>query len=341
MSVINFANNSLTTPALSDCVSHFPDKVPADVRAYLKEIFERNLLRNDRLSAQLFEAISALNSVGITPTLLKGAAMLASVHPSKKGNRIMADLDILVAPEEIKSALNCLFHLGYRVDSGAPDDPNIHFVVVERSKDVGQIDLHRKPPGPDFFYHAAGPIIDHCKPFVWEGIKANLPSSTYHALILICHDQFHDDDYRAARVDLRHLLDLRELINSSDGIDWDLVASLPNNSFVRNGIETHLVTLHKLLGAEVPLKFCKHLVPRFQSWRRSQQISIPSSRFVLSVIALLIDCPGYLKYRGQNYRSELDNSVQSGTKLYLPTWAGLMWMFYHRYLSKEQTAGKL
>ena len=346
MSVIELANNSLTTPALKDFAYQFSKAVPADVQAYLTEIHGRNRVRNERLAKQLVEAIAALNSVNITPTLIKGAAMLVSTDALKTGNRIMADLDILVAPEQIKSALNCLSQLGYSVSTGDPVDPRIHFVTVQRPDDVGQIDLHRRLPGPDFFYSTLGPIHAHCKIFMYKNVSTNLLSPTYHALILICHDQFQDGDYRAAKIDLRHFLDLRQLINSPEGVDWELLDSLPKDNFVRNGIETYLVTLHELLGVEVPLRFRKHFVPRFQYWRRSQNINMPKLRFILSLTALMLDCPGYLKHRKQTFLGRINDLPRQPDQIgrsvrKAPTWGGLKWMLHHQYFDKEQIAGKI
>jgi hypothetical protein len=346
MSVIELANNSLTISALKDFSHQFSKEVPADVQAYLTEIHRRNRVRNERLAKQLIEAIAALNSANITPTLIKGAAMLVSTDTTKLGNRIMADLDLLVAPEQIKPALDRLSQLGYRINTGDPVDPHIHFVTVQRPDDVGQIDLHRKLPGPDFFYSAPGPIHAHSKIFMYKNVRANLPSPAYHALILICHDQFHDGDYRAARIDLRHFLDLRELINSPEGVDWGMLDSLPKDNFVRNGIETHLVTLYELLGVEVPLRFRSHFVPRFQYWRRCQNINMPKLRFVLSLTGLMLDLPGYLKHRKQAFLSPINDPPQHPAQNGLtvqkkPTWGGLKWMLHHQYVDKEQIAGKI
>ncbi len=342
LSIIGLANKGLITPTLRSFTSQYPVDIPSDVQAYLEEIYRRNISRNDHLAEQLLEAVSALNSVEITPVLLKGTALLAEAYPSKLGHRLMADLDILVAPDQINLALDCLSKLGYREDSGSPDNPDIHFVALGRPRDVGQIDLHRKPPGPDSFYRAIGRIVEHCRPLVRNGVRANLPSSTYQALILICHDQLHDEDYRAARIDLRHLLDLRELLCSTDGIDWKLITSFPHNSFVRNAIETHLLTLQELLAVDIPGEFKKRIVPRFQCWRRLQQINRPKLRFALSAIALLVDCPGYLRSRGQNQLSAKSDlaQVESRSNLF-PTWAGLKWMFYNRYLYEDEIVGKL
>src|SRR5260370_24038526 len=98
MSLIGLANRTLTTPTLMNFVKLFPERVPPDAHRYITEIFERNLLRNDRLTTQLAQAVAALNKKGVTPVLLKGAAMLATNGRFCSATRLISDLDILVAP---------------------------------------------------------------------------------------------------------------------------------------------------------------------------------------------------------------------------------------------------
>ena len=103
-----------------------------------------------------------------------------------------------------------------------------------------------------------------------------------------------------------------------------------------------MLTLQELLAVDIPGEFKKRIVPRFQCWRRLQQINRPKLRFALSAIALLVDCPGYLRSRGQNQLSAKSDlaQVESRSNLF-PTWAGLKWMFYNRYLYEDEIVGKL
>src|SRR5262252_2982960 len=78
MSVIGLANQTLTTPALIDLVDQHASVMPDDVCAYIRNIYRRNGVRNDRLAMQLEEAVVAMNGRGVTPVLLKGAATLAA-----------------------------------------------------------------------------------------------------------------------------------------------------------------------------------------------------------------------------------------------------------------------
>lgn len=83
-SVIGLANQTLTTPALIDFVDQFASKLPEDVCTYIRQIYRRNVLRNNRLVAQLEEAVVALNGLGITPILLEGTSTLATAPEERR-----------------------------------------------------------------------------------------------------------------------------------------------------------------------------------------------------------------------------------------------------------------
>lgn len=329
-SLIGLANQTLTTPALTDVAEQFPDQVPEEVRSYIGEIFARNLARNDRLTKQLKECLAALNAQGIIPMLLKGSAMLATSSRMKMGRRLVSDLDIVVSREELKPSLDCLFRLGYLVQTRAPDGDAKWYADLARPGDVGMIDLQLRPPGHDAFYSAAGDGRRHCQ----LQRSAYVPSETYHALMLIIHDQFQDADYWVGKIDLRHLLDLRDLANSPAGIDWDLLAALAPGRLARNAVETQLVALRNLLGVAVPDRMLRRAVPHLQHWRRRLQTHLPVLRGALFLLVLL-------DYG--NYRAELGLKEQGAMHLprrrrILPKIETVRFLLA---LAREQRAGKV
>ena len=287
MSLLALANQTLTTPALMEFVSRFERQIPADVRLYVREIYERNLARNDRLATQLSETVLAINAQGVTPILLKGAAVLATTPRSRWGSRLMADLDIMVAENELGAALNGLRAIGYSVHFQTPSGAGKWYADLARPCDVGMVDLHQCAPGPDFYYRVAGPTVQHCKlKPVGQGF-AYIPSTTYQALMLIVHDQFQDHDYWTGNIDLRHLLDLRDLTNSQDGIDWNQLASFAPSKLARNALESQLVTMFAMLGGDVPIRMRTRFIPRLQYMRRRAQAHFPLLRWALLPIAVL------------------------------------------------------
>lgn len=333
MSLIGLANQTLTTPALISIVERYPKDIPGDVHDYVCEIFERNVVRNDRLSAQLAEALVALNREKITPVLMKGSAVLVSSH-ARGPARLISDLDILVSPNEAKAASRCLSELGYSVHYEAPDGAAKWYADLERPGDVGMIDLHQKPPGHGVFYGVSGDVTQNCRPLSWNGASVYIPSGTYHALMLIIHDQFQDADYWVGKIDLRHLLDLRDLANEPDGIDWQRLALIVPGELARNAMETQLVALSSLLRVNVPPELRSRVIPRIQHGRRMLQIRMPALRRALLLTALL-------DY--QNYRAVLGASgdLISDLKLTRPILPRLDTVRFLAGLSREQRAGKV
>lgn len=287
LSLIALANQTLTTPALIDLVDHFEGRIPRDVCIYVRHIHQRNVARNNCLAAQLEEAVAAMNEQGVTPVLLKGAAMLAAAPPARRGTRLMADLDILVEPHRVEAALNALAGLGYKLRSQSVPGLEKWFIELERSQDAGIIDLHRSAPGPAYFYQRSGYILDQCRLVSFGRASAYVPKATYHALILITHDEFQDRDYWVGEIDVRHLLELRELTNSPGGIDWNQLASFAPSKLARNALETQLVALAELLGVDVPHHMRNRLIPRLQFARRLMQARFPVMRWPLLAMAIL------------------------------------------------------
>jgi hypothetical protein len=332
MSLLGLANQTLTTPALMDFTTRFEEQLPEDVCLYVREIFERNLIRNDRLAAQLIEAVVAMNERGVTPILLKGAAILTKESRLQRGTKIMSDLDIMVAPQEVEPALDRLFALGYCVHFQTRPGAEKRYADLKRPSDVGMIDLHEQPPGPAFFYRASDDIKQHCKLIPVGRGSAYVPSPTYQALMLTVHDQFQDSDYWTGNIDVRHLLAMRDLVNLPEGVNWDELSFLTSSRLARNALETQLITLSSLLGVDVPARLLKRFVPRLQYRRRLAQAQFPALRQALLIVALL----DYRNYRSGVGASRVDEVEYRRWRL-----PKLDTLRFLQRLSREHRVGKV
>ena len=302
MAVLELANNTLTTPFLIDLVDQPDQSVPEDVRAFVRDIYRRNALRNDRLRAQLEEAVAALNERDVIPVLLKGSAILATAVPERRATRIMADLDILVDPDQVETALQALADLDYQSHFRTPPDSRKQYSDLKRARDVGMIDLHQGAPGPDYFYRPSGKLLAHCTPISVGRGTAYLPTPTFQAFMLIIHDQFQDDDYWVGEIDVRHLVELRDLANA-EGIDWNRMMSFASSRLARNAIAKQLVALAELFGVDVPVELRKGFVPRLQFRRLLLQSRFPLARWPLLSVALL-DYGNYRRELGAEYQTD-------------------------------------
>jgi hypothetical protein len=297
LGIVEAANGSLVTPFLATALEGA--SVPDDVRDYVSLILTRNIERNVRLRAQMGEAAAALNAGGIVPTALKGGAWLMTATPHAIGQRLMTDLDIIVPTEEMPRALSILADLGYDVDS-KPSDLSHHFQAdLRRPSDAAMIDLHRRPPGPAAF-HDHRSLQDHCTIVPCGDGKVLVPSATYQAFHVIAHDQFHDGDYWLGHIDLRHLVDLAILARSPGGIDFDHLASLMPGRLGRHALATQLVTLHRLLGVDVPPSFLRQPIARLQFQRRLVQLDLPVLRLPFTALTIASEWRAYREFGALN-----------------------------------------
>ncbi|GMO21811.1 nucleotidyltransferase family protein [Bradyrhizobium sp. TM233] len=293
-SVIGLANQTLTTPALIDFVDKFAPILSEDVCGYIRQIHRRNVLRNNRLVAQLEEAVVAMNGLGITPIMLKGASTLATAPEERRGVRLMSDLDIMVMPDEARMAVSALCGIGYAIDYETPPESQRWHVELNRSQDVGTIDLQRAAPGPAYLYQSLGHPLNHCIPAPLGRGRVYIPTPTYRALMLIIHDQFQDYGYWLGDLDLRHLVELRDISNSAEGLDWKELTSLVSGALMKNAVETQLFALAELLGVEIPQELRSRLIPRLQFMRQLMQARFPATR-VPFLAMMMLDLGNYRK----------------------------------------------
>ena len=119
--VFLLSGNHLVTPSLAGALRRKKlwDHLDKDVASYLDAIQRLNRERNDTLRRQLTRISAALNGIGITPLLLKGAITLMPEQYAGAEDRVIGDLDIHVPPPRTGEACEVLAALGYREDTEA------------------------------------------------------------------------------------------------------------------------------------------------------------------------------------------------------------------------------
>jgi hypothetical protein len=259
--IVEVANRTLLTPGLFDALSRASrlDVLPDEERTYLDFIHGCNLERNTRLRTQLVEAVGRLNSVGVEPTLLKGAVRLFCDPDGRLGSRMTRDLDLNVDEHEAEAAMKCLVDIGYQ--------DLVETRGMGRPQDVGALELRQRPGAGSAAYlrreHDKPPVIVER-----AGVRVKIPSPTSRALHWIVHDLIKEGDYWRGRIDIRHLYDLAELARTEEGVDWRYLRDIMPNQLGRNVIETQMLTLHRLFGSDIPLDLRSRKVVHFQHWRR-------------------------------------------------------------------------
>ncbi len=286
--VLALANRTLVTPALAESldIAGSPDPaIPSEVVGLLRVIAERTSARNRLMHAQLAEAVAALNARGITPILLKGAALLAHRGPDC-ANRLLTDLDLMVREDENGSAVEALEGIGYhRLLSMHQDEQGAN---LGRERDAGGVDLHFRLKRVGHGRDAAW-LMASCRPFPIGGGVASMPSPAALIALFVLHDQLQEGDYWRGRIDLRHLVDMAAIARQVDG---NALAALFPAGRARRALAVQLHSLSTWLGQSISMP------PggggwraAFQGRRRHWQLHYPASETALTLFSWLIDPP--------------------------------------------------
>jgi hypothetical protein len=275
LSVIALANETLVSPQIYSAAERAGtlERLPADVRGYLEDVRRRNRARNRRLFAQLREAVLVLNEHGIEPTLIKGAAFWVAVGRPEDHDRILADVDVVVSPHEERDALGALQQAGFFA-YGRYDAPFHVVAELGRPSDVGVLDLHRRPPGPERLAQAALALSGQVWPVSWDGARAHMPSPAVQIFLLVLHDQFQDGGYWRGGFALRHLLEIAAFSHMPGAVDWHVLRALTTSRLLRNVTDAHLRAAEVLCGASVPASVRRPWV-RLQHARLRAQFGWP------------------------------------------------------------------
>lgn len=199
------------------------DKLPCEVRETLWKVHLLNSLRNERFREQALSAIRILNSIGVTPLLLKGAVSLFDDTFGDSGARMMVDLDILVPPDRADDAWQTLQDAHYAPISIEFDySEHHHLRPLHRIGDPGTVEVHRYPvPTRHSNTLPTDRVWRHCTFLSRSGAEFAVPAPTVRALHNILHSAVADRSYSRGELSLRSAYELA-LIHSNFGqaIDW-------------------------------------------------------------------------------------------------------------------------
>jgi SH3-like domain-containing protein len=293
--VLAMANESLVTPQLAAASARSAHQVPRFVSVFLDEVLRRNRMRNRRLWLQLNDTVAALNMAGIEPVLLKGAALWAPMGEEQPFDRILSDIDLLVAPGRADDAIAALAGAGFQ-SCGRPSSDEHVIAELRRDQDVGYLDLHWRPPGPvpasgnlDSFLRSSRLRI--------EGGTVHVPDAASQIFHLVLHDCFHDRGYWRGGFDLRHLIDIARLAEmmTEEQREWLLAAC--GTKLMRAALKAQLVSADRLIGRVGPAHPTS-LRSSLTYWRWFLQCTFPRSATPLAVLAAAIEWRDICAHRG-------------------------------------------
>jgi hypothetical protein len=245
------------------------DNIPAAVMARLRSAYFTNLLRHDRLTADLFEVVGALRGEGVEAIVLKGGALAPTVYPDP-AQRPMVDLDLLVRPEQMERAGAVFQSLGYQLSSAVPAR-----MVAFQQRFGGGLEWQRTRNGKltclDVHHHlveldwcwAAYPVeLDalwaDARPLALDGTEA-LQLSAEDALIHLCLHPLLNHGYASPLVgyaDIERVIAAKEAV-----LSWPRLVERAGRFRVKTVLYWGLQGTHRLLGTPVPSEVLDALRP--------------------------------------------------------------------------------
>jgi hypothetical protein len=194
--------------------------LPPDVRARFKRLLIEQTGRNIVMLRELAAAAAALNSRGIEPVLLKGAALMKTVyeHP---GLRRLADLDLRVRKNETTSATDALRSIGY--SPAGVRGHHINFTAQREFPVLIELHTHLFNPGNPL-HRLAFPIdvesfAGRSLPLEQDGPRVRVPSPEDMVIHLVCHA------VKERFGSLKYFADIYEL-QEKNIIDWERASGL-------------------------------------------------------------------------------------------------------------------
>lgn len=262
--VVNLANSQLITPALWVALKKkgLTEELPGDLRNYLDELHQLNVERNAHLQAQLLEAVQQLNSINVSPVLLKGAMHLVTDMYGDPGARIMSDIDLLIPVDAIDQCLTALHELQYEFVEDIHNDYHEeyhHCAPLVRPGAYGSLEIHRSlMESPYDEILPTELALAEAEPLVSHGLSMDVLSPTHRALHNILHSQLVDRNYHAGIFSLRSL---HEMVTEStvcqETLNWSVIHSVMESKKRSNVLRTYLYQAHRLLGFPLPASIQK------------------------------------------------------------------------------------
>jgi hypothetical protein len=121
--------------------------LPEELDEYLEEITAINRNRNKAIMLQIKAITELFNTQSINHVLLKGAALLMAEAYEDPAERMIGDIDILVAEDQLNSAFELLQRHGYKpieTTFGADYVEHKHLPRLRTTDYIAAVELHRK-----------------------------------------------------------------------------------------------------------------------------------------------------------------------------------------------------
>ncbi|WP_319437480.1 nucleotidyltransferase family protein [Mycobacterium sp. RTGN5] len=221
--------------------------VDHEIRPLLKGVYRRSFVENSRLVEGAAPAVQALDDRGLTPVLLKGAALVAGGHYPTLAARPMSDIDVYVTSADRTAAFAVLADIGWQLQL-PPVDLRVYHAASFRAPDgVATLDLHWWPLKDVRGPKSERALLTNLVPAAGLDLAASVPDATAQLIITLVHGAEPNPE-----PPVRWAADALLLLAGADEVDWGRVVAFARNHQVGVRLRRMLVVLDSIVGGAVP-----------------------------------------------------------------------------------------
>src|SRR5262245_5396238 len=205
-------------------------------------------LWHEHLDRGLRRAVSALTAAGIDACALKGPLLARRLY-SPPAARYAVDVDLLVRPEHLETALDACSKAGYIPETGATANYLLkygHHVGLSRPGEP-PIELHFRAYAGFGVEIAADVLFARAERFsIGDGLSVAVPAPEEEFLYIATHAAGH------SFIRLVWLYDLKLLCRHHPQLDWSHVADLARRCRLKTVVAYTLRLLERWLNVAIP-----------------------------------------------------------------------------------------
>jgi hypothetical protein len=252
--ILDRAKDYGIAPLIYFHVSRLNSAIPSAIMHELRTCYRQSCAQAIHQTVKLEEVLLALAGKGISPIVMKGAALASLVYPGT-GLRPMLDIDLLVKSSDLDAAASVFAGLGYAADESyqpaewyrsqhhhlAPFVSRDGSVVVELHHQVASLRANVAIPIAEFWQRARSAQI------------ASVPAQVLapeDLLLSICTHVAISQRFEKA---LRDLTDIAGILSTyGDEIDWEQLVHNAAEYGAANCLYYCLWAAQSIMGAPVP-----------------------------------------------------------------------------------------
>ncbi len=186
---------------------------PPELRQHLEEIYLMNSRRNSAILQQMEEISLLLQSRGIEPVFLKGAAHLVDGLYSDAGERLIGDIDLLVGEDKYSAAAGLLMDSGYinPIEVYWEVSALKHFYPLYRGDRPAPVEVHQSPVEPKSSGGFSAAMVFGRKKRIAGRENCYVPCDEHKMIHNFIHGQITNGGWRLKNTSLRDIYDLHLL----------------------------------------------------------------------------------------------------------------------------------